>query len=286
MATMTSFDRDTTAESKILAQFLDSLRARARMEMVFGGPVTEGATALKITELSGTRTSSPLHLVVENGHGLGGKALAIARPVSVASYFSSDGITHRYDHAVRPEAIETLAALPVMVDRRPRALVYLAARTQVSLGDRWHDSLMPLTRELSQKIAVEDEVRSRLKTIRSTTAGSDAQVSRLDLHDIASELALLAPQVSDADLRRKIEEIGRRCAAGLQPPTGEASVTLRQREVDVLREVALGSSNAEVAESLGLLPNTVKSYFKTAMARLHAKNRMQAVIRAQELGLL
>lgn len=254
--------------------------------MAFGGPITERGTALKITELSGTRTSSPLHLVVESGQGLGGKALSFARPVSVSNYFTSDGITHPYDHAVRPEAIETLAALPVMVNRRPRALVYLATRTQVVLGDRWYDSLMPLARELSHKIAVEDEVQARLKLIGSDEGTPSSGINQLDLHDIAIELADLAPQVTDETLRRRLEDLGNRCVAGLPQHSVDNMVSLRQREIDVLREVALGSSNAEAAEALGLLPNTVKSYLKSAMAKLHAKNRIQAVIRAQELGLV
>lgn len=280
------FGRDTTAEDKLLARSLETFRTRARMEMVFGGPVARGGTALKITELSGTRTSSPLHLVVENGNGLGGKALAMARPTAVTSYFAADGITHHYDHAVRPEAIETLAAVPVIVDGQPRALLYLATRTQTILGDRWYDSLLPLVRDLSRRIAIEDEVRNRLRNLTPSVEAPPTAMSRRDLHDIVDELADLASLVTDETVREKIEAIGTRCAVALSKSVPETTVSLRRREIEVLREISRGASNAETAQALGLLPNTVKSYLKAAMAKLEAKNRMHAVVLAQELGLI
>jgi len=57
-------------------------------------------------------------------------------------------------------------------------------------------------------------------------------------------------------------------------------------EVEVLIQVSLGRSNREAAEELGLLPNTVKSYLKTAMRKLEAKNRVQAITAAREAGLI
>ncbi len=127
-----SFESESPIERRVLARSLETLRKHARMDMVFGGPVHHGAAAMEITDLTGVRTRSAVNLVVRSGEGLGGKALMLGRPVSVARYFSSEGITHVYDHAVRPEAIETLAALPIVVDRVPRILVYLATRTQVA----------------------------------------------------------------------------------------------------------------------------------------------------------
>jgi len=54
----------------------------------------------------------------------------------------------------------------------------------------------------------------------------------------------------------------------------------------VLAEVARGCTNDEVAEALGLLPNTVKSYLKSAMRKLGATNRVQAVNLARAAGAL
>ncbi|MDV8002822.1 helix-turn-helix transcriptional regulator [Rhodococcus sp. IEGM 1408] len=281
-----SLSGDDITEGRILAAALEPIRLQARMDMVFGGPVKHRASAMEITELHGTRTRSAWNLVVHNGHGLGGKALSLRRPVSVASYFASEGITHVYDHAVRPEAIETLAAVPVMVNRSPRALLYIATRTQVNLGDRWFDSLAPIIRKLERDIAVEDEVRRRLGLMQSARSADPDGMSGAELVDIARELNELATLIDDEEVRKRIEAVGHRFSPR-GPRTDSAPPTsLRPRELDVLREVARGASNNEVAESLGLLPNTVKSYMKSAMRKLHVANRVQAINAANSQGLL
>lgn len=280
-------ESDEQIERRVLARALEPLRRHGGMDMVFGGPVRNGAVAMEITDLTGVRTRSAVNLVVRNGEGLGGKALMLGRPVSVADYFSAEGITHVYDHAVRPEAIQTLAALPIIVDRVPRVLIYLAARTHVRLGDRWFDSFTPLVRRLERDIAVEDEVRRRLSLMRAQAESERADLTRTDLYDIAQELTDLAGQIEDETLRARVEAVGNRFAPVLTPAASTAPPTLlRPREFDVLEQVARGLSNREVAETLGLLPNTVKSYLKSAMRKLHAGNRMQAILVARERGLL
>ncbi|WP_344272603.1 response regulator transcription factor, partial [Actinomadura napierensis] len=61
---------------------------------------------------------------------------------------------------------------------------------------------------------------------------------------------------------------------------------LTPREVDVLSYVAIGCTNAEAAERLGLLPETVKSYLRSAMRKLDAHTRLEAVTSARRAGLL
>lgn len=279
-----AFEASTPIERRILARSMEILRRQAAMDMVFGGPVRQGAVSMEITDLAGVRTRSAVNLVVRNGEGLGGKALMLARPVSVADYISAQGITHVYDHAVRPEAIETLAALPIVVDRVPRILIYLAARTHVRLGDRWFDSFAPLVRRIERDIAVEDEVGRRLSLMRASAEAELSPLTRSDMFDIAKELTDLAGHIEDASLRARIEAVGNRFAPTLIP---SAPVTLlRPREIEVLELVARGLSNREVAETLGLLPNTIKSYLKSTMRKLHANNRIQAVLAARELGIV
>jgi two-component system nitrate/nitrite response regulator NarL len=50
--------------------------------------------------------------------------------------------------------------------------------------------------------------------------------------------------------------------------------------------VALGESNPEIAAALTLSRNTVKSYLQSAMQKLGARNRVDAIMRANEYGLL
>ena len=61
---------------------------------------------------------------------------------------------------------------------------------------------------------------------------------------------------------------------------------LTAREYEVLRHVARGETNSEIAAAIGLAPNTVKTYLQTAMHKLDARNRIEALARAAEAGLL
>jgi len=277
-----------------LARTLAEFHAVGRSDMAFGGPVTSGGAAIDVTALHGARTSSLRGLRVRSGYGLGGKALLLGRPASVTSYFDARGITHQYDVPVRAEELETVTALPIMVDRAPRMVVYVGHRTQVHLGDVWYDAFVPLVRRIERELAVDDEVRRRLAGIDplARPAAPEVALTRADLRDISAELADLAGLVQDDDLRARLEEVRSRVEQGRTPPPAAALATKRPptglaaREVDVLVQVALGQSNREVAASLGLVESTVKSYLKNAMRKLHATNRVHAVRLAREAGVI
>jgi DNA-binding NarL/FixJ family response regulator len=61
---------------------------------------------------------------------------------------------------------------------------------------------------------------------------------------------------------------------------------LTPRETDVLRAVAAGGSNAEIARSLYLSEGTVKTHVASVLAKLALRDRTQAAIAAYELGLV
>jgi two-component system, NarL family, nitrate/nitrite response regulator NarL len=61
---------------------------------------------------------------------------------------------------------------------------------------------------------------------------------------------------------------------------------LTQREYEILRHVAMGQTNPEIAAALGLTRNTVKTYLQNALAKLGARNRVEALARASQLGIL
>ena len=61
---------------------------------------------------------------------------------------------------------------------------------------------------------------------------------------------------------------------------------LTRREYEVLRFVAQGKTNPEIAESTGLTRNTVKTYLQSALHKLGARNRVEAIGKASEVGLL
>jgi two-component system nitrate/nitrite response regulator NarL len=61
---------------------------------------------------------------------------------------------------------------------------------------------------------------------------------------------------------------------------------LTRREYEVLRLAAQGRTNPEIAESTGLARNTVKTYLQAALHKLGARNRVEAIGKASEAGLL
>jgi LuxR family maltose regulon positive regulatory protein len=61
---------------------------------------------------------------------------------------------------------------------------------------------------------------------------------------------------------------------------------LSEREMEVLRLIAQGYSNQQIAEALVISLNTTKTHVKNILARLRVENRTQAVARARELGIL
>ncbi|MEC3979779.1 response regulator transcription factor [Amycolatopsis sp. H20-H5] len=61
---------------------------------------------------------------------------------------------------------------------------------------------------------------------------------------------------------------------------------LTRREYEVLRLAAQGQTNPEIAESTGLARNTVKTYLQSALHKLGARNRVEAIGKASEAGLL
>lgn len=68
--------------------------------------------------------------------------------------------------------------------------------------------------------------------------------------------------------------------------SAKSSLVLTSREHDVLISLAAGESNREIAQILGLAPNTVKTYLRTLFQKLEARNRLEAVMKAQSHGLL
>ncbi|WP_239395629.1 response regulator transcription factor, partial [Frankia sp. CiP3] len=61
---------------------------------------------------------------------------------------------------------------------------------------------------------------------------------------------------------------------------------LTRREYDILRHVAMGETNPEIASALGLTRNTVKTYLQRTLEKLGARNRVEALSRANQLGIL
>jgi LuxR family maltose regulon positive regulatory protein len=61
---------------------------------------------------------------------------------------------------------------------------------------------------------------------------------------------------------------------------------LSRRETGILQMIARGMSNKQIAQSLGIAPETVKSHAKSIFIKLATRTRAQAVARAEAIGFL
>ena len=101
------------------------------------------------------------------------------------------------------------------------------------------------------------------------------------IRTVAAGGALIEPSVA----RKVMAEFAR--TSHPSPQTTEKLIEpLSEREIDVLRLLAHGRSNREIARQLFLAEGTVKNYVSSAMQKLNVRDRTQAALRAKELGLL
>ncbi|MEU2760484.1 MULTISPECIES: helix-turn-helix transcriptional regulator [unclassified Streptomyces] len=263
------------------------LRRTSGLPVVFGGLLSDARHA-RIAELNGAQTSALRGLVISAGSGLGGKAIALSRPCAVTDYAASRHISHEYDAAVAAEGLRSVVAVPVVVRRAVRGVLYGALRTPVTLGDRTFDAVVAAARDVEQSLAVRDSARQLLAAGRERVSDPDAVPGAWeDVREAHRDLRALVPRVVDPVLREELLEVCGRLASasGARAPAAR-EVRLAPREVDVVACVAAGATNAAAAERLGLRPETVKGYLRSAMRKLGAHTRLEAVVAARRAGLL
>jgi DNA-binding CsgD family transcriptional regulator len=255
-----------------------------------GRPAGPGAGQFRITELSGTATESLRGLGVATGNGLGGKTLAMGRPYAVTDYSSSRVISHEYDVAVAGEGLRSVLAVPIVVRRRMRGVLYGALREPFALGDRPLGVAMDAARELEQALAVRDEAH-RLLSFAQEPLTADPRAWE-EVRETHIELRALALRIPDAHLRQELLAACARLASAAAPDAATAQgrrpppPRLTARELDVLTSISSGATNSTAADRLRLRPETVKSYLRSAMRKLGAHTRLEAVVAARRAGLL
>ncbi len=99
------------------------------------------------------------------------------------------------------------------------------------------------------------------------------------IRTVAAGAALLDPEVT--------RELVGRFATRIRPAAGrQADVPLTPRELEVLRLVADGLSNSEIAGTLVISPETVKTFVSRILTKLGLRDRVQAVVYAYRHGLV
>ena len=271
--------RDTDA----LRAELRRMAAEGAVPVLFGGEV-HGDTLL-LSEFLGTRTSTLRGLAVRSRSGLGGASMVAGRPMSVSDYRNASSITHDYDGPVLSEGIRSILAVPVVVDGAARAVLYGAYRVGAPVGDRTAALMLASARRLSTEFAVRDEVDRRMRLreadfTNTVATPEDIRAVHAELRRLASD-STVAPGTS-AQLRRLAD----RLIGAITPEQPAETSPLTSRELDVLTQVALGCTNSEAAQRLSLKPETVKSYLRSAAAKLGTKSRYESVSRARRNRLI
>jgi DNA-binding NarL/FixJ family response regulator len=98
---------------------------------------------------------------------------------------------------------------------------------------------------------------------------------------VAAGGALIQPSIT----RRVVAEFSRMAAA---PQSGQGLLDepLTEREMEVLKAIAAGMSNREIADQLYITEGTVKNHVSNLLGKLGVRDRTQAVLKAQELRLI
>ncbi|MEU4840175.1 helix-turn-helix transcriptional regulator [Nocardia testacea] len=270
----------------------DALRAEIRrlaavagVPVIFGGEVS--ADTLRLTEFAGVRTNGLRGLSVTRASGLGGRVVDSRRPAAVSDYGNALSITHHYDGPVLGEGIRSVVAVPVVVSGRSRAVLYAATRGTGPIGDRTADALVQAGRRLAAEIGVRDEVDRRLRLLDvAAPAPTPDGVLAEELRAVQAELRAIADAAGEKQMRDRLREVGDRLTRALAGEPAPGAPVLARREIDVLSQVALGCTNQAVAQRLSLGPETVKSYLRSAMRKLDAHSRHEAVATARRLGMI
>jgi DNA-binding NarL/FixJ family response regulator len=173
-------------------------------------------------------------------------------------------------------AVRRLRPDIVLIDVRMPVMNGLEATRQILAREAVCRVIVLTTFDLDEYVYAAVAAGASGFLLKKVTAEQLAASIRL----VATGEALLAPTIT----RRLIE----RFAAGAHRPAAshEALAGLSPRELEVLKLMARGLSNAELAEALHLGQTTVKSHVGRVLTKLDARDRVQAVVLAYETGLV
>ncbi|WP_410654061.1 GAF domain-containing protein [Amycolatopsis sp. lyj-112] len=138
--------------------------------------------------MSGTRTDALQDLAVPIGQGIGGRVLALGRPVRVNDYVSSPSITHQFDAQVRGEGLAAMIAVPIVSNVGGKtetvAIAYAAMREPRDFGDDAVKSLEDIAGEAGRAL----KLATVAESARETALSSERLRMQSALHDSVGAL--------------------------------------------------------------------------------------------------
>jgi DNA-binding NarL/FixJ family response regulator len=182
------------------------------------------------------------------------------------------------------EAASAEAALRAVVEHRPAVVLMDMNLPGMSGIDatRQVRSTAPDTAVLMVTVVADDaEVNEAMVAGAAGYVLKDAAEEELvaAVRYVADGHAYVSPKVA-ATLVRRLRE------AGPTTPRPEDGPELSDRELEVLRLLARGADNADIAAALVISQSTVKHHVSAILRKLGVDNRVQAAVRAHEDGLL
>ena len=206
--------------------------------------------------------------MVREGFG----ALLGAQPDLVVAGLAADGAQAvRLARELQPDVVLMDVRMPVMDG---------IEATSVILGDKQIDG--PPRILILTTFDLDDYVYEALRAGASGFLLKDAPAEELvhAVRVVAAGDALLAPSVT----RRLIADLAQRRAPVAIKPQGLDELT--PRELEVLRLIARGMSNAEISRELVIAEETTKTHVGRILMKLHLRDRAQAVVLAYESRLV
>ncbi|OFT91287.1 MULTISPECIES: acetate metabolism transcriptional regulator RamA [Corynebacterium] len=273
-------------EDEAILSALSSLKNATGIPVTMYGDIQPDGK-IRIGKWLGLRTPALHNLEIPAGVGIGGRVAATRRPVGVSDYLRAKAITHEMDRPVRDEGLFSIVAVPVIVSREMRGVLYGGVHSRARLGDKVLEEVTMTARCLEQDLAVLDATKnmktgavagSGVKQVRTMSGAEWEQVRATH-----SKLRMLANRVENETLRRDLEVL---CDQMVSPVRVKQTTKLSARELDVLACVALGHTNVEAAAEMGIGAETVKSYLRSVMRKLGAHTRYEAVNAARRIGAL
>ena len=238
---------DKSAVQRIYRDATGALTRKHRFDMAWFGERVE-SDALVVGYRSGAVSELSNKTPVRPGLGLGGLVYATNRVQKVDNYVGSSEITHEYDERIEAESLKSVIGAPVWAEGSFFGVVMGGSRDG-ALGGRAATLLDSVARSMSEALMAAI-LRERLAVLQN------------------------AARETAAHLR------------DLEARAGAPFGGIRDREREVLKFVALGHTNREIAQALQLSECTVKSYLRNVMQRLGARNRTEAIACARNAGLL